>query len=991
MSTQNTLLFLVALFAVVLSFRLELHNDLNSCVQCPEIDPDKINVHLIHHSHDDVGWIKTVDQYYFGLNKSLQNAGVQTIITSVVHALWDNPERKFIQVETAFFWKWWQHQNEDMRTKFKTLVERGQLEIINGGWSMNDEGCVNYQSTIDQFTWGFRILNETLGECGQTTFGWQIDPFGHSREHAAILWKMGFEGLVFSRLDYNDRDLRKEQGNLEFLWQTSANDDDSQLYTAITPDSIYYPPSGFCFDILCADDNIVDDPNDATYNAAQKAQDFSDRMKDYAKWFKQKNVLITMGGDFQYQAADINFENTDKLIKAFENNKEVKLLYSTPSCYLKAVYDSKPELEKKTDDFFPYGNDEHSYWAGYFTSRPNYKRLERQSHHVLQVAKQLNVLAGKTEDVDSITGLREAIGVAQHHDSITGTAKQHVSKDYSKILSNAVQEAENQFNTLLGRLFEVNLTQYTELSSCLLANISICPVSQSADDFLVAVYNPLSHSMNHIVRLPIADNASYTVTGFNGEVETDIISPPWNFSYVKLNDTPSNNELVFSTDALPALGLVAYHVTKNNNTQTSREHDLTATLKFGNNVTGFEIDNTTNLLKSITMNGKTVLVRQEFLHYISHNGSDNSQASGAYIFRPEGEAISFGNPTLVGVYRGNIVEEVHQRYNDWITQVIRLYHGLQDADYVDYIEFDWLVGPLKTSDDKGVEVITRFTIDNFQNNGTFYTDSNGREMIKRRVNYRPTYSYNSSVEPIASNYYPVTSKIVIEDVEQDLRVAVLNDRSQAGSSLEEGQIELMVHRRIFKDDARGVDEPLNETEFEQGVVARGQHYFILGPAIDAKINFSTAAQERILAQRKLLPPWIGVGNVQGVSNDVIENLINKKYVALETPLPINVNLLTLEPWTNSTYLMRLEHFFEKDEDAILSLPVTIDLSTLIANVKIGNLVETTLGGNRRLDTYSSRYDWAYSGSSRKFKSSLNGTEVTLNPMDIKTFIFEFIF
>jgi len=65
---------------------------------------------------------------------------------------------RFIQVETAFFYKWWTHESEEMRQKFKTLVERGQLEIINGGWSMNDEACVNYLSVIDQFTWGFRLV-----------------------------------------------------------------------------------------------------------------------------------------------------------------------------------------------------------------------------------------------------------------------------------------------------------------------------------------------------------------------------------------------------------------------------------------------------------------------------------------------------------------------------------------------------------------------------------------------------------------------------------------------------------------------------------------------------------------------------------------------------------------------------------------------------------------------------------------------------------------
>lgn len=65
-------------------------------------------------------------------------------------------------------------------------------------------------------------------------------------------------------------------------------------------------------------------------------------------------------------------------------------------------------------------------------------------------------------------------------------------------------------------------------------------------------------------------------------------------------------------------------------------------------------------------------------------------------------------------------------------------------------------------------------------------------MMERSLFLRPDYDYDSSVEPVASNYYPVTSKITIKDDQKDLRVSVLNDRSQGGSSLNEGELELMV-------------------------------------------------------------------------------------------------------------------------------------------------------------------------------------------------------
>ena len=42
-------------------------------------------------------------------------------------------------------------------------------------------------------------------------------------------------------------------------------------------------------------------------------------------------------------------------------------------------------------------------------------------------------------------------------------------------------------------------------------------------------------------------------------------------------------------------------------------------------------------------------------------------------------------------------------------------------------------------------------------------------------------------------------------------MTVMNDRSQGGSSLESGNIELMQNRRLLVDDLKSLGEPLNET------------------------------------------------------------------------------------------------------------------------------------------------------------------------------------
>ena len=48
------------------------------------------------------GWLKTVDQYYYGANNSIQHANVNSILDAMVGGLLEDPNRRFIYVEQAF-------------------------------------------------------------------------------------------------------------------------------------------------------------------------------------------------------------------------------------------------------------------------------------------------------------------------------------------------------------------------------------------------------------------------------------------------------------------------------------------------------------------------------------------------------------------------------------------------------------------------------------------------------------------------------------------------------------------------------------------------------------------------------------------------------------------------------------------------------------------------------------------------------------------------
>ncbi len=84
------------------------------------------------------------------------------------------------------------------------------------------------------------------------------------------------------------------------------------------------------------------------------------------------------------------------------------VFYSTPSCYLYALNKADRTWPSKSDDFFPYGIFPHGYLTGYYTSRPALKRYERYANNILQVTKQLNVLAN-TQAGNAIFSLSENI------------------------------------------------------------------------------------------------------------------------------------------------------------------------------------------------------------------------------------------------------------------------------------------------------------------------------------------------------------------------------------------------------------------------------------------------------------------------------------------------------------------------------------------------------------------------------------------------------
>lgn len=951
---------------------------------CPAAPEGLLNVHLVPHTHNDVGWLKTVDQYYYGARNNIQHAGVQYILDSVVPQLLADPRRRFIYVESAFFWRWWQEQKESAQKDVIQLIQEGRLEFINGGWSMNDEAATHYSPIIDQMTLGLQFLQSTFGECGRPRVAWHIDPFGHSREQALLFAQMGFDGFFFGRLDYQDKVNRENSKRMEMIWRGSDDLEApaADLFTGVLPNG-YNPPEGFCWDQLCADPPIMDNPQMEDNNVDAVLKLFLKTVNTQASKYRSNHIVMTMGSDFQYENAVPWFKNMDKLINLVNaqqvNGSKVNVIYSTPSCYLTALNRANLSWPMKMDDFFPYADGPHMFWTGYFTSRAGFKRYERLSNNFLQVCNQLEALTGAAAThgpygTSSSLTLRRAMGVAQHHDAVTGTAKQHVNDDYTLRLYRGWETCQVVISNALSSLTGTK----ESFTFCNLLNISVCPTTENAKSFNVFLYNPLGRAVTWNIRLPV-NGVTYTVKGPSGESLPSEVTPVSEFTKdIRRDQGTAERELIFQAQ-IPPLGFSKFAVQKESMQGKFfiRTKKRTSPAKIENKYYRVEFDPETGLISGIHNLEKGIslpLTHSFYWYNASIGNSDSVQSSGAYIFRPnQSTPLPVTQNVRSYLVQNALVQEVYQNFSSWCSQVVRLYSDQR------YVELEWTVGPIPVGDGRGKEVISRFD-SKLQTNGVFYTDANGRQILQRRRNFRETWPLMQT-EPVAGNYYPVNSRIYVKD--KNTQFTVLTDRSQGGSSITDGSLELMVHRRLLYDDYRGVGEPLLEPgTYGEGIVVRGRHLLLLDTPQDSADLHRTLALQEYMSPQVILSPGDGVAYSSQQSQTT-------QFSALRTPLPNNIHLLTLALHEPKKLLLRLEHPFQGHESSNYSQPATVNLQELFSTITLSEVEEMTLSANLPKSKMK-RMHWRAEGVSDLPRGDhsffLDPTNITLNPMEIRTFL-----
>uniref|UniRef100_A0A9J8C2Z2 mannosyl-oligosaccharide 1,3-1,6-alpha-mannosidase n=1 Tax=Cyprinus carpio carpio TaxID=630221 RepID=A0A9J8C2Z2_CYPCA len=775
-----------------------------------EWDDEPLQVFVVPHSHNDPGWIKTFDKYY--------NDQTQHIFNNMVVKLAEDPRRKFIWSEISFFAKWWESADVHKQEAMRKLILSGQLEMVTGGWVMTDEANAHYFAMIDQLIEGHQWLEKNLGVTPRS--GWAVDPFGHSATMPYLLNRANISSMLIQRVHYSIKKHFAATRSLEFMWrQTWDIESGTDMFCHMMPFYSYDvphtcgPDPKICcqFDFKRLPGSRVNCPwkvppraiTDA--NVAERAGVLLDQYRKKSKLFRSKVLLVPLGDDFRYDKAlewDQQYFNYQKLFDYMNSHPEmhVKAQFATLTDYFNAVYKANgvapgtrpPDYPVLSGDFFAYADREDHYWSGYYTSRPFYKNLDRVLESHLRGAEVLYSLAvaharragleGRypVSDYSLLTDARRNIGLFQHHDAITGTAKEAVVIDYGNRLLHSLVGLKrviiNAAHFLVIKNKDIYRFYQTEPFLETVRN-SLDPIFLLFLRYLV-LFNPIEQERLCVVTL-LVNSVRVRVLTEDGQTLPVQLSAQW-VSAVEMTSFKTYTLSCFFVQAsfmarLPALGLAVFHLYDSADSPMTLRSD------------------TQYIFVRRKDDPQEVRVQIQFLTYGTRPSKDKS---GAYLFLPDGNAKPYlqREAPAVRVVEGPLFAEVVAHYQHF-QQTVRIHN----VPGVEGLSLD-ITTMVDIRDQNNKELAMRLVTD-IQSGDTFYTDLNGFQIQPRR--------YFQKL-PLQANFYPMPAMAYIQD--SQYRLTLHTAQALGVSSLASGQLEVILDRRLMQDDNRGLGQGLKDNK-----------------------------------------------------------------------------------------------------------------------------------------------------------------------------------
>ncbi|KAI6221443.1 Alpha-mannosidase [Aphelenchoides fujianensis] len=446
--------------------------------------PSRLEVIVVPHSHCDPGWKDTFEGYAATTNR---------ILDAALAELEANADLRFIFAEIAFFERWWMGLAASERVRVRSLLHGGQLEIVTGGWVMNDEASAQVFSIVMQLFEGHEFLRNQLNFT--PTAHWSIDPFGLSAAMARVVHECGLRNAVIQRAHWAVKKHLALARQLEFRWRP-LEAAGGELRTHLLPFRSYSVESScgpdpsvccqFDFRYLGADANRCPPAFPSgrqspvqeirAENVAERAALLVDQWRRKSRLFRRNSpLLVPLGDDFRFDTRAewaAQHANYGRLLAHVNNRTEFRVhaRFGTLREYFELVDEKerKGELDRLpslSGDFFTYADRADHYWSGFFTTRPFYKHMDRTVQHFVRAAELLFAFARWSTAAERadwpadalferLVAARRSLALFQHHDGITGTSQRFVVDDYARKLLATIEDSllivRNATASLLG-------------------------------------------------------------------------------------------------------------------------------------------------------------------------------------------------------------------------------------------------------------------------------------------------------------------------------------------------------------------------------------------------------------------------------------------------------------------------------------------------------------------------------------------------------------
>ncbi|XP_028402374.1 alpha-mannosidase 2-like [Dendronephthya gigantea] len=813
-----------------------------------EKNEEHLDVFVIPHSHNDPGWIKTLDAYYQDQTRH--------ILDNVVDALALDKRRKFIWAEMSYLSMWWEEVDDRRKKLFKEQVKNGQMEIVTGGWVMNDEANTHYFAMIDQLIEGQQWLEANIGVKPQA--GWAIDPFGHTPTMAYILKRSGFHSMLIQRTHYAVKKYLARRKKLEFMWRQNWDHSSSTdmfchmmpFYSYDVPHTCGPEPAICCqFDFRRLPGGGIQCPWHISpvkiddNNVAQRAEKLLDQYRKKATLYKSNIVLIPLGDDFRYEMkfeTTEQFSNYQRLFDYMNSHPKlkVKAQFGTLSDYFNKLWEKNgvkpgkqpPGYPTLSGDFYTYADRDDHYWSGYFTTRPFYKNMDRVLESRLRAAEIIYHLAYSHARKDGVklfpsTNLfhllmqaRRNLGVFQHHDGITGTAKDHVVVDYGFRLLRSLQDTARIIEDSSYFLLHKSRKDYKPNDESL-TMVQYDEERKGQDGFptkrilavksskprKVTLYNSLEGYRVQVVSI-LVSTLKIKVTNATGHTISFQVSPVFDNDF---KPVPNSYRVHFVAN-IPPLGLATYTIEETSSVNSlssvylyhhvgdvNLDKEFTVERKdwdsgdivLENDALHVTFDSSHGTMVKLTTveDGKTLDLLMAFMTYGTAHASDRS---GAYLFLPDGPAQPLNLPShsRIIVLKGRIFNELTVQL-PLVQHRVRLYNVPGPEGMTIDIE-----NAVDIREEHNRELAMRFST-NILNNNEIFTDLNGFQMQLHKT---------LTKLPLQANFYPMPNSAIIQD--KKTRLTLHSAQANGVASLKSGSLEVILDRRLTQDDNRGLGQ-----------------------------------------------------------------------------------------------------------------------------------------------------------------------------------------